>query len=512
LYAVWSAKAVASTGRTVSVVALPWFVLQITGSGTQTGLAVASSGLGIAMVGFFAGALIDRSGAKRSSVGSLVIAGSAIGLVPLLFRLDVLALWQLLALVFVASALDSVASVAVEALVPDAARAARVSLESANAVLAAIDRFALLIMPVVAGVALALLGADTVLWVDTAACLVAAALLLAMVPGRHRPGATPATGPDVTAGTTATAAQAGTAGSGVRGYGRSLREGLAVLWRDRLLVALTLTGTALNTLISSLYSIVLLAYAAEVFGSALHFAGMLAAVGGGALAGALLFAVVARRLPRRAWLLISCFGTAGTVLALAAIPGPVGTAILMAASGLVMAPLGPLVATAFQERTPAAALGRVLSARNALMLAGIPVGGLLAGVLLDVAGLTGTILLIGALTAAVATVAAVVPALRALDEPPPPAASGPDHTPTPGTSSNPDRPPPADTSASPDGPPPAGTSVSPDASSPAGASVGPDGPPPVAAPGQDEAAATGSAVGSAAGGPDASRSNSAVPA
>ncbi|MDG4830826.1 MFS transporter [Solwaraspora sp. WMMD1047] len=424
LFAVWSAKAVASTGRTVSVVALPWFVLQITGSGTQTGLAVASSGLGIALVGFFAGALIDRTGAKRSSVGSLVIAGSAIGLVPLLFRLDVLALWQLLALVFVASALDSVASVAVEALVPDAARAARVSLESANAVLAAIDRFALLIMPVVAGVALALLGADTVLWVDTAACLVAAVLLLAVVPGRRRPDAPPAAQPAAAAGSagaadTPAAAQAdtATAPSGVRGYGRSLRDGLAVLWRDRLLVALTLVGTALNTLISSLYSIVLLAYAAEVFGSALHFAGMLAAVGGGALAGALLFAVVARRLPRRAWLLISCFGTAGTVLALAAIPGPVGTAVLMAASGLVMAPLGPLVATAFQERTPATALGRVLSARNALMLAGIPVGGLLAGVLLDVAGLTGTILVIGLLTAAVATVAVGLPALRGLDAP-----------------------------------------------------------------------------------------------
>lgn len=400
LFAVWSAKAVASLGRTVSIVALPWFVLQITGSGTQTGLAVASSGLGIAVVGFFSGALIDRSGAKRSSIASLVVAGAAVGLVPLLFMLDLLALWQLLALVFVASALDSVAGVAVETLVPGAARAARVSLESANAVLAAIDRFALLIMPVVAGIALALLGAEIVLWVDTAACLIAATLLALKVP--------------------ATARAAATVAKGVRGYADAVRDGIRVLWRDRVLVSLTVTGTGLNTLISSLYSIVLLAYAAEVFGSALHFAGMIAAVGGGALAGALLFAAVGRRLPRRTWLLIACFGTAGTVLPLATIPGQVATVVLMAASGMLLAPIGPLVAVAFQERTPAASLGRVLSARNALMLAGVPLGGLVAGISLDVVGLAGTIGVIGSLTLTIALAVTVLPVFRGLDERPDP--------------------------------------------------------------------------------------------
>jgi hypothetical protein len=110
----------------------------------------------------------------------------------------------------------------------------------------------------------------------------------------------------------------------------------------------------------------------------------------------------------------------------------------------------------------------VLSARNALMLAGIPVGGLLAGVLLDVAGLTGTILVIGLLTATVATVAAVLPALRQLDELPPPR-QGPD---------------------------------------------GPDGAPPATVvPGADSSAADGSVTdGSAAADQDAPRRDTAVPA
>lgn len=393
LATLWIAKAVASLGRTMSLVALPWFVLQVTGSGTQTGFAVASSGLAIAVVAFGSGALIDRSGGKRAAVTCLALAGPAIGLVPLLYRLDLLALWPLLVLVFVASALDSVANAAVETLVPGAARAARVPLESANAAMSGIDRFALLLMPVVTGVAIALVGAATVIWIDTVASLVAAALLAVAAPAGTR--AAPGDG-------------------GVRGYAAAVRDGLRTLRGDRVLVSLTLTGTVLNALVSSFYSIVVLAYAAEVFGSSLHFAGMLAAVGGGSLAGALLYGVVGRRLPRRAWLLLSCFGTAGALLAMATVPGQVLAMVVLAASGVLTAPLAPLVAVVFQERVPAGSLGRVLSARNSAMLAGIPLGVLVTGVALDLVGLAGTILLIGALTLAVAVAVALLPALRTL--------------------------------------------------------------------------------------------------
>lgn len=419
LAVLWTAKAVASLGRTMTVVALPWFVLQITGSGTQTGLAVASSGLAIAVVSFVTGAVIDRSGARRTCVVGLLGSGVAIGLVPLLHRWDLLGLAPLLVLVFAASALDSVAGAAVETLVPAAARKARVSLESANAVLAGIDRFALLIMPVVSGLAIALIGARTVLWLDTAACLVAAALLAVTV--RTPAPAEEQTPDEERASVTKEPEEEPTPApaAGARGYLVALADGVAVLRRDRALLTLALLGTALNALLSSVYSVVLLVYAAEVLGGAAHFAGMVAAVGGGALAGAVLYGAVGRRLSRRVWLLTSSFGAAVTVLALAPTPDQVPALALLAASGVVSAPLAPLVSVVFQERTPAELLGRVLSARNALMLAGLPVGMLLAGVSLDLVGLANTLLLIGGLTLVSALTATALPALRRLDPPAP---------------------------------------------------------------------------------------------
>lgn len=396
LAVLWIAKAVASLGRAMTVVALPWLVLQLTGSGTQTGMAVASSGLDIAVVSFLAGTAIDRSGARRTTVAGLTGAGVAIGLVPLLDQWDMLSLGPLLVLVFAASALDSVAGAAVETLVPAAAKAARVTLESANAVLTGIDRFALLVMPAISAVVIALFGARTALWIDAVACLAAAALLAVTVPATARPA---------------------TAGPSQRRYLMSLADGVRVLRRDRTLATLALLAAALNTLLSSVYSVLLLVYAAEVFGGAAHFAGMVAAVGGGAVVGALFFGVLGRRLPRRAWLLVSCFGAAATVLALSALPGHVPTLALLAASGLTTAPLGPLVSLVFQERSPSESLGRVLSARNALVLAGLPLGVLLTGIALDGLGLSSTLVLIGGLCLAVAGSAASLPALHRLETP-----------------------------------------------------------------------------------------------
>src|SRR5690606_26767078 len=95
----------------------------------------------------------------------------------------------------------------------------------------------------------------------------------------------------------------------------------------------------------------------------------------------------------------------------------VPTLALLAASGLTTAPLGPLVSLVFQERCPSDSLGRVLSARNAVVLAGLPLGRLLTGIALDGLGRSSTLVLIGSLGLAVAGPAASLPALHRLETP-----------------------------------------------------------------------------------------------
>jgi MFS family permease len=65
--------------------------------------------------------------------------------------------------------------------------------------------------------------------------------------------------------------------------------------------------------------------------------------------------------------------------------------------GLLFGPINPIASTVIQEHTPPAMLGRVFGALTALAQAGIPIGAVLAGVVVQQVGLVPTILGMGAL-------------------------------------------------------------------------------------------------------------------
>jgi MFS family permease len=65
--------------------------------------------------------------------------------------------------------------------------------------------------------------------------------------------------------------------------------------------------------------------------------------------------------------------------------------------GLLFGPINPLASTVIQEHTPPAMLGRVFGAITALAQAGIPIGAVLAGVVVQAAGLVPTIVGMGAI-------------------------------------------------------------------------------------------------------------------
>ena len=56
------------TGDVLAFVAIPWFVLQTTGSAVRTGLTGAAFLLAAVMAGIFGGPVVDRIGFKRTSM------------------------------------------------------------------------------------------------------------------------------------------------------------------------------------------------------------------------------------------------------------------------------------------------------------------------------------------------------------------------------------------------------------------------------------------------------------
>jgi MFS family permease len=55
-------------GNIITFLAVPWFVLQTTGSAARTGLTGGVVVLGMVLGGFFGGPLVDRIGFRRASI------------------------------------------------------------------------------------------------------------------------------------------------------------------------------------------------------------------------------------------------------------------------------------------------------------------------------------------------------------------------------------------------------------------------------------------------------------
>jgi MFS family permease len=81
-----------------------------------------------------------------------------------------------------------------------------------------------------------------------------------------------------------------------------------------------------------------------------------------------------------------------------ALTPPLGVLVVAGfVGGLLFGPINPIASTVIQEHTSSAMLGRVFGALTALAQAGIPIGAVLAGVIVQRAGLVPTIVGMGAL-------------------------------------------------------------------------------------------------------------------
>ena len=197
ILALLAANAVSETGNVLAFVAIPWFVLQTTGSAVRTGLTGAAFLLAAVMAGIFGGPVVDRIGFKRTSIVADLAGAVTVALVPLLYHTVGLLFWQLLVLVFLGGFLDAPGHTARQSLVPDLAGRAGMGIERANSAFQGIQFASLLLGPPLAGLLITLFALGNVLWIDAATFVVSAALVATLVPVPRRVR-TP--GPDVPAG------------------------------------------------------------------------------------------------------------------------------------------------------------------------------------------------------------------------------------------------------------------------------------------------------------------------
>ncbi|WP_170222936.1 MFS transporter [Nonomuraea turkmeniaca] len=362
-----AANALSVTGTMLSLLAVPWFVLESTGSAALTGVAAFSTTFPIVVSAAFGGTLVDRLGFRGASVLSDLAGGLVVLAMPVLTWTDGLSYPALLGLLFVRWLLATPGETARKAMVPELAALGDVRLERAVAAYDGVYRGAAMVGAPLAGVLIAWLGAGALLVVDGVTFLLSAVLI----------GGIPRL-------------EGGVSERG--GYLRDLRDGLAFLWRDRLQLSGTTMLVVVNMLDTGVTQVLLALYARDVAHDPRAFGLLAGAVGAGALAGTVGYGAVGERLPRRLTYGL-CFLLAGVprvlVLALGA-PFPVALGVTVL-SGFAAGAINPILGMLQYDRIPAPLRARVIGTMTAAAYAGMPAGGLLAGTLTELTGLTATL-------------------------------------------------------------------------------------------------------------------------
>ncbi len=399
LYSLFTANAISLVGTVFTTIAIPWFVLQTTGSATQTGITGFFTILPVVLAGFFGGTLIDRLGYKPTSIIADLASGVTTALVPILYFTIGLQFWQLMVLVFLGALLDAPGSTARSALLPELAEQAGMPIERVTSLTHVIERSARMVGAPLAGFLIGIMGTAPVLWLDAASFFISAGIVWLLIPRiklHHREERKS------------------------NKYSDELKEGLRFIRADQLILAIVVMVMLLNFLDAIFGGVLQPVYVNQVFGNALPLGLLIAANGAGAVVGGLAFAAYGQRLPRHA-VFVSAFVLAGFRFWVYAVY-PSLTVLLVATfiSSLGAGPLNPIIGAVEFERVPPHMRGRVFGAITAGAWIAMPLGMLLGGILTQ--NLGTFVMMIGlAICYFITTLSmAFIPAMREMNRKPQP--------------------------------------------------------------------------------------------
>ncbi len=374
LLATIAADTISRTGNLLTAIAIPWFVLETTGSPARTGVAVFAGAVPVVISLFFGGTIVDRFSYRRVSIVSDLASGTSVLLIPLLHALGLLSFPLLLACIFVGALLDLPAGLARMAALPDLAKLSGMNTERAFAISEGSSTVLGLAAPALTGVMIAAFGASNVLWIDAATFAISALLMTVFVPDTVR---------DAT--------------HEMGGYLQELFAGLRFVRFEPVLFPLIVFFAAMNLVIGPVDALIVPVYASDVFDSAIAFGLMAAASGCGALAGTATMGWIGHRLSRRSVFFVGFLMVPIALAALAFTPNLPMTLAILASLGMALGLTNVLEYTIYFERIPEHMRARVMGLTGAIGWCTVPVGRLAVGFLLERFGLETTLALLATL-------------------------------------------------------------------------------------------------------------------
>jgi MFS family permease len=332
----WLGSTVSVFGDQFYLVALPWLVLQLTGSSLALGTILMLAAVPRAVLMLMGGVVSDRVSPRRILMTTASVRTVLVAAIAALAWLQIIHLWHIYVLAFAFGLADAFAFPAGQALMPSLVSTEQ--LPAANSAIQSSYQLCTIAGPAPAGLIVKRWGMPIAFFLDAISFLfVIAALARLPETWQLRPHAART------------------------GVWHSIMEGLRYVLHDPALRSLMLLTASLNFCFAGPIAVGLATMAKFRFGSSAAFGTMLSCFGGGALAGMVLAGVWKKR-HRRGLLLIGlafCLGLGLTALAVVRPLWAVGTVLglMGVGSGFV----NIQIVSWMQAKVDRQLLGRVMS-------------------------------------------------------------------------------------------------------------------------------------------------------
>lgn len=357
-----SGTGISIIGNVMAGLALPWFVLQTTGSAAQTGLAAMAGALPAAMSGLFGGPLVDRLGGRRMSVTADLVSAVAVAMIPILHNADLLNFPLLLALIFAGAILDVPGITGRRMLLPGFQRSAGLRSEQMNSMFEMLMNGANMAGPLLAGILIGVIGPVNLLWITTAGFLISAVAVTFAAP-QQEPHTLAARQP----------------------YLEAVKEGLRFIRATPILLSLALLFSVSNFISNAFFAVGMPVFVNEIWGTASRLGLLFTIMGIGTLLGAMLYGAIGHRVRQHRRAIIAT-GFMSEPIFLSAFIWSDSLPVLMAAMfmiGFAVAPANPLSVTVRFEHIPKHLQGRVFATFSAISGTITPIGIAMGGLLFD---------------------------------------------------------------------------------------------------------------------------------
>ena len=350
----WVGRSISLFGDAFTLIALPWFVLQVTDSGTATAGILLSLQLPAILTSMAIGSLIDRFQPRAIITIDNGLRTLIIGTIPILHWFGLLELWLLFLLTFLAGMLVPATEVGSRSVLPDLVEDK--DLDAANMLWSFSLNLSLVVGPAVAGLLVASFGGPSVLLID-AATFAVMALVAATMPNVER-------------------------GKPSMQAPLSERLGLRQLWDMKVVRYTTLLSLVFFFSYGPLEAAMPVYSDAILQTDARGYGLLWSALAVGALIGTLSSTTLSRRLRLGVALPLIALLWGASLLPMAFTNHLWLACGLLLLGGLMWGPYTPMEATLLQRNVPKEQLGRVFGARSTLLTGGAPLGLAVGGILL----------------------------------------------------------------------------------------------------------------------------------